>query len=60
MIVCCCTCISEKQLRHAIAEGAHTLSDVQKTLPVGKNCGTCIPEAEAIIESTLASKCTAA
>ena len=39
MYVCLCHGITERQIREALDQGATSLSDVQRRLPVGSRCG---------------------
>jgi bacterioferritin-associated ferredoxin len=44
MYVCICMKINEQQIHRAIAAGADTLAEIQRTLPVAKQCGRCIEQ----------------
>ena len=41
MIVCVCRRISDRQIRQAVAEGAHSLECLQIDLGVATQCGRC-------------------
>ena len=41
MIVCVCRKISDRQIRQAVAEGAHSLECLQIDLGVATQCGRC-------------------
>lgn len=41
MIVCVCARISDRQIRKAAAEGAHSLECLQFELGVAMQCGNC-------------------
>ena len=41
MYVCVCHGITDRQIRRAVEQGAHTLGEVQMNLPVGACCGRC-------------------
>ncbi len=41
MIVCVCRGVSDRQIRQAVAEGAHSLECLQIELGVATQCGRC-------------------
>ena len=41
MIVCVCAKVSDRQIRHAAAAGAHSLECLQFDLGVAVQCGRC-------------------
>ena len=41
MIVCVCRRVSDKQIREAVADGAHSLECLQLDLGVATQCGRC-------------------
>lgn len=41
MIVCVCRNVSDRQIREAVAEGAHSLECLQIDLGVATQCGRC-------------------
>ena len=41
MIVCVCRRVSDKQIREAVADGAHSLECLQFDLGVATQCGRC-------------------
>lgn len=41
MFICICNAITEKQVKAAVAAGAHTLSQLQAELGVASCCGCC-------------------
>ena len=41
MIVCVCRGVSDRQIRQAVAEGAHSLECLQMELGVATQCGRC-------------------
>lgn len=49
MYVCICRGITDRQIRRAVEEGARTLREVQKTLPLAHCCGRCGPAARELI-----------
>jgi bacterioferritin-associated ferredoxin len=49
MYVCVCHGITDRQIRRAVDQGAHTVGELQMHLPVGGCCGRCVDTAEAVI-----------
>ena len=49
MIVCVCRRISDRQIRQAVAEGAHSLECLQIDLGVATQCGRCADCASRIL-----------
>ncbi|HEY9281352.1 MAG TPA: (2Fe-2S)-binding protein [Eoetvoesiella sp.] len=41
MFICICNAITERQIQSAVADGAHTMSDLQGQLGVASCCGCC-------------------
>ena len=41
MIVCVCRRVSDRQIRHAVAAGAHSLECLKTELGVATQCGRC-------------------
>ncbi len=41
MFICICNAITERQVREAVAGGAHSMSDLQAQLGVASCCGCC-------------------
>ena len=41
MFICVCNAITEKQVKAAVAAGAHTLAQLQAELGVASCCGCC-------------------
>ncbi|CBG88542.1 nitrate reductase [Citrobacter rodentium] len=52
-IVCSCFSVGEKAIAQAIAGGCDSVSALGKTLRCGTNCGSCIPELQALLNQTL-------
>lgn len=50
MIVCICTATCERRLEAVIAEGAHTVGEVERRCGAGGDCGSCRPDIERVIE----------
>ncbi len=53
MYVCICHAITDKQIRDEVYQGAKCLKSLQKNLPVGSGCGTCVCFAKEVIHETL-------
>jgi bacterioferritin-associated ferredoxin len=49
MYVCVCHGITDRQIRAALDEGATTLGELQRHLPVGSSCGRCLDAAHELI-----------
>ncbi len=47
--ICACTGVNEEQLRHSIAAGNITLSQIAQDCGAGGECGSCKPEIMAMI-----------
>lgn len=50
MFVCICKGVTDHQIRSAAADGATDLADLQESLGVATNCGTCACAAEELLE----------
>lgn len=59
MIVCCCTAVTERQIRQAVAEGVTCLDDLRSRLGVDSECGCCAEEAKSILQRCLMEVVTA-
>jgi len=53
-VICSCFQVRDSQLKEAVTEGAETLTELQKQLRCGTNCGSCIPELKAFLPTDLA------
>jgi bacterioferritin-associated ferredoxin len=49
MYVCICHGITERQIRRAVEDGATTLAQVQRQLPIAACCGRCASMARHIV-----------
>ena len=56
MYICLCQAVTDRDIKASIEAGAVSLSEVQATLPVGMNCGTCRNSAQALIDEVLDGK----
>ncbi len=54
MIVCVCRRVSDKQIRQAVAAGAHSLDCLGFELGVATNCGRCADCACRVLREALA------
>ncbi|MEO1421101.1 MAG: bacterioferritin-associated ferredoxin [Pseudomonadota bacterium] len=52
MYVCICQAITDRQVRKAVATGAHSVDALRDTLGVASCCGTCTEAAQAVIDET--------
>ncbi len=50
MYVCLCHGVTDRQIRELVDEGASSLGDVQRQLPVGSCCGRCVDSAHRLID----------
>ncbi len=55
MYVCCCKGVSDKVIRAAVREGAHTVEAVGAACGAGTRCGSCRPEIYDLIHDELAA-----
>ena len=53
MYVCVCNRVTDKQLKKAVENGAHSMGALQQALSVGNNCGTCLETAQSVLNETL-------
>ena len=53
MYVCVCNKVTDKQLKSAVENGAHSLGALQKSLAVGTNCGTCLETSQSMLNESL-------
>ncbi len=56
MYICLCKSVTDRDIKASIKAGAVSLSEVQATLPVALNCGTCRDSAQALINEMLDDK----
>jgi bacterioferritin-associated ferredoxin len=50
MIVCHCHATSDRAIRRAVREGAHSTAEVTRHCGAGGTCGGCKPRIESIVE----------
>ena len=53
MYVCLCNSITDREIRRAAKNGADNLYELQQSLGVATNCGTCAQMAEEILHDEL-------
>ena len=52
MYICLCNAITEREIRSCAAEGACSMTDLERCLGVGTNCGRCRPMATEILNDS--------
>jgi assimilatory nitrate reductase catalytic subunit len=55
-MVCSCYGVGENAINAAIRNGCHSAAALGKTLRCGTNCGSCIPELNALLAKALLSE----
>jgi bacterioferritin-associated ferredoxin len=58
MYVCICRQVTDTQIREAIADGATTMRQLCKKLPIGTQCGRCCMTAKEILQEHSVSSCS--
>ena len=53
MYVCLCKAVTERQIREAVTQGAHSLKDLKLVLGVATECGKCAAEAKHCLKQAL-------
>jgi bacterioferritin-associated ferredoxin len=56
MYICICNRITDRQICRAVDQGAASLTEVQRQLPVARCCGRCAASACALIHQQQQSK----
>lgn len=54
MYVCICNAVTERTIRELVAEGYHSLNEIQALTGCSGTCGQCREHAEAVIQASLA------
>jgi bacterioferritin-associated ferredoxin len=54
MYVCVCNAVTERTIRELVADGYHSLNEIQALTGCSGTCGRCADHAEAVIEASLA------
>jgi bacterioferritin-associated ferredoxin len=54
MYVCLCNAVTDRQIRHAVENGATRMSDLNRELGVAGECGKCAGCACQIMKDTIA------
>lgn len=58
MYICVCKAVSDKRIRHAVAEGASSLRELSRELGVGTCCGKCVSDARRVLGEALMNQPT--
>lgn len=53
MYVCLCKAVTDQDIRDAVDEGAHTISQLADSCGAGTGCGRCQPMAQELIDEHL-------
>ncbi len=56
MYVCVCNAVTERQIHHAVKQGAKTVKHLKDTLGVGAECGKCVSCAKACMKEAQAEQ----
>jgi bacterioferritin-associated ferredoxin len=56
MYVCVCRGISDRQIRETVHQGASSLEEVKRCLPIATCCGRCEETARDLVQSEVRSK----
>jgi bacterioferritin-associated ferredoxin len=51
MIVCHCFCVSDREIRSCVREGARGLGEIGRACGAGTGCGGCRPEIASIADA---------
>lgn len=51
MYVCVCHAVTERQIHHAVKNGAKTVKHLKGSLGVGSECGKCVTCAKACLKA---------
>lgn len=51
MLVCHCRCVSDREIRACVRQGAASLRDVCKSSGAGTGCGGCLPLVKELVRS---------
>jgi len=54
MYVCVCNAVTERTIRDLVAEGYHSVNEIQALTGCSGTCGRCHEHAEAVIEASMA------
>ena len=54
MYVCLCNAVTERTIRNLVADGYHSLPEIQALTGCSNTCGRCTEHAESVIEAALA------
>ncbi|NRN30633.1 bacterioferritin-associated ferredoxin [Photorhabdus heterorhabditis] len=55
MYVCLCNAVSDRTIRNAVRQHhVHSIRELQRIVPVGRDCGKCIRQARELINEEIA------
>ena len=54
MYVCLCKAVTDKQIREAVDNGVHNITQLQETCGAATGCGRCLEVAQELIDERLA------
>ncbi|NHB89890.1 bacterioferritin-associated ferredoxin [Photorhabdus tasmaniensis] len=55
MYVCLCNAVSDKTIRNAVRQHhVHSIGELKRIVPVGRDCGKCIRQARELINEEIA------
>ena len=58
MIVCICKVVSDRTIRQAITNGAHSVESVTLATRAGSCCGACRPQIAEMVQAIVTEHCT--
>lgn len=53
MYICVCKAVTDKAIRHLVADGACSMRELKQCLGVGSQCGKCTPAAQDLLNRSL-------
>ena len=56
MYVCVCNAVTDSDIRNAVIDGVHNLSQLRQETGCGSNCGSCNEMAVEVLQQALAEK----
>ena len=54
MYICICNAVSDSVIREAVSKGARSFRDLSFKTGCGTQCGSCVPQARAVMDESLA------
>jgi bacterioferritin-associated ferredoxin len=52
MVICLCKGVSDSKIRFLVQSGKRSVKEVMASCHAGKDCGTCVCDVKALVEST--------